>query len=447
MNHPHVSRWPDDPGSHIAFPHRAPRRFPDRGSRRRNAVNRLLCAVAVAGIGAACWGFWLEYDEHRDRAASEKAISEACGDVVNPAAVMDLGGGIVRAKAGSSDDDRFDLDPPTAPGACEIYRVGKPGTSYGYFALAFTPRPNEEYGNIVGAHEEEPFGDRYDRRRPDDITSAADYVPDQPLGDDGSLGSFDDDSVSVTAVCSKPTSKAGLTSLTVDAKAMYEETQTSKADRARLADIAVRAARKAADRLGCATEVPDAPDTTLDVPSSRLVPAERADGTCAWYPRLLRTSARGNLPDRALATPAAGQAMSERCLLALSPSAAGRAARASGVEADDGIHGYDPWWLALDSWFGDEAKIVYSDAGITRRSEQRHLAPGTTGGHPEASVWWASSVCRGIPAVHTLTVADDYDKVARKRLGALFRAYVDDVAARRGCVDVKFPKSADFVKE
>jgi hypothetical protein len=446
MNHSHIPRWPDDPGTHVAFPERAPRLFPDRGSRLRNTVNRLLCAVAVAGIGGACWGFWLEYDENRDRAASEKAIAEACGDVVDPAAVMDLAGGIDRAKVGSSYSDSFDLH-PSVPGSCEIYRVGEPGTSYGYFALSFTPRPNEEYGNIVGAREEEPFGDRYDDDRPDDLTSTADYAPDQPLGD-GRLGTFDDDTVSVNAVCSKPASKAGstsgtsgtsLTSLTIDVSAMYDDVPTG--DRARLADIAVHAARRAADKLGCATKVPEAPDATLAAPGRRLAPAARADGTCAWYPRLLRTSARGHLPDRALSTPAAGQAWSERCLLALSPSATARAARESGEEADDGLHGLDPWWAALDSWFGDEAKVVYADAGY---KSQRHLAPGTAGGYPRANVWWASAVCRGVPTVHTLTVADHYEKAVGKQLGALLRAYVDDVTERRGCTDVRFPKPADF---
>jgi hypothetical protein len=46
--------------------------------------------------------------------------------------------------------------------------------------------------------------------------------------------------------------------------------------------------------------------------------------------------------------------------------------------------------------------------------------------------------------VHTLTVADHYEKAVRTQLGALLRAYVDDVTERRGCTDVKFPRPADF---
>ncbi len=205
MNSSPISRWPDDPGSHIAFPDRPPRLFPDRGSRRRNAVNRLLCALAVAGIGGACWGFWLEYDEHRDVAASREKIVSACGGLVEPDAVLRLNGGIHRVKPSSDADDTIDSEQQT--GSCVIYRVGEPGTTYAHFALTVVPQPSDGYANIVSGSSKNPF-DRRDRPRDEALVARADEALPHPLGD-GRLGHYDDSTATAKAVCANPARTKG----------------------------------------------------------------------------------------------------------------------------------------------------------------------------------------------------------------------------------------------
>lgn len=59
-------------------------------------------------------------------------------------------------------------------------------------------------------------------------------------------------------------------------------------------------------------------------------------------------------------------------------------------------------------------------------------------------VRWASSVCGGRPAVHLMQVSFPYDDLLRDRLESLFRAYVEDATARRGCTGVTFPKASDL---
>lgn len=75
-------------------------------------------------------------------------------------------------------------------------------------------------------------------------------------------------------------------------------------------------------------------------------------------------------------------------------------------------------------------------------SAEALAAPGTAGGG--FSTWWASSVCAGEPAIHTLRVDGGYEPLVRDRLRALFRAYVVDVVERRGCTDLVFPGKSDF---
>ena len=90
---------------------------------------------------------------------------------------------------------------------------------------------------------------------------------------------------------------------------------------------------------------------------------------------------------------------------------------------------------------GDEAREVATDH-VGRN--QVSLSPGTAGYDRRDNVWWASSTCAGQPAVHTLSIDYPYNKVVRKRLQALFEAYVTDVTARRDCTGLKFPAGATF---
>ncbi|WP_327324612.1 hypothetical protein OG735_20385 [Streptomyces sp. NBC_01210] len=445
MNSSPISRWPDDPGSHIAFPDRPPRMFPDRGSRRRNAVNRLLCALAVAGIGGACWGFWLEYDEHRDVAASREKIVSACGGLVAPDAVLRLNGGIYRVKPSSDADDTIDSEQQT--GSCVIYRVGEPGTTYAHFALTVVPQPSDGYANIVSGSSKNPF-DRRDRPRDEALVARADEALPHPLGD-GRLGHYDDSTATAKAVCANPArTKGRITSVKALAVAQYEEdADVTAADLRALAGIARHAADRAADRLGCEAALPEVPKR-LAAAEVRLGRAESASGTCGWYARFT-AKGRGELPDRALDAPAGSASWQEACLLAVSADETRRIwpHHADGVLKDQRLSDalrFAGWWVRTQSFFGDEAAEVVAEGF---GGDQVKVAPGTAGRGRGTRVWWASSVCEGRPAVHTMTLGNVYDRVVQGRLSGLLRAYVDDVAARRGCTDVKFPEPADFVRE
>ncbi|MEU3742485.1 hypothetical protein AB0E78_36165 [Streptomyces sp. NPDC032198] len=82
---------------------------------------RLWLTMAVGGIGLSLYALWLTVDDFRDRASSERDIAAACDHLVSGAQVMDLQGGMVRAR--SDDDDDYRLDARHLPSACTIYRV------------------------------------------------------------------------------------------------------------------------------------------------------------------------------------------------------------------------------------------------------------------------------------------------------------------------------------
>jgi hypothetical protein len=410
-------------------------RIPGRGGRLSDRLNRLVVITAVLGIGAGGWGLWLETEEHLDRAASREKITKACDGLVDPDQVLGLNGGTDRARPGSDADDvMFDLDNSNAlatlPQKCVIYRVGDPGTSYNHFQLSLWPTPSDEYAQVVDGWDDpfEHWTDAVDSTR-EAATSAA-----YPLGD-GRLGVYYDNAVAVKAVCANEPD--GVTSLNVMTVAHYE--QVGESDLRALATLARTAAEGAAARLGCTTELPALP-AELPMPSKRLTAAESAKGTCAWYSAHLGAQDRGRLPDLALATPAGTHAPEESCLLAVSDEEASRIW--SGLSDKEigstGTRG-TPWWLRAESYVGDEATEVEAQ-GIG--TDQTPLAPGTAGFDDDSDVWWASSTCDGEPAIHTLSVEYPYVKYVRPRLRALFKAYVDDVAARRGCTGLKFP--SDF---
>ncbi|PWI16535.1 hypothetical protein DI272_21965 [Streptomyces sp. Act143] len=411
-------------------------RIPGRGGRLSDRLNRLVVIAAVLGIGAGGWGLWLETDEALDRADSREKITRACEGLVDPDKVLGLNGGTDRARPGSGTDDvMFDLDISTPlatmPTDCVIYRVGEPETSYEHFLLSVWATPSDAYAHIADGSDD-PF-DVWTRRGSDDVTQEADRSAAYPLGD-GRLGTYGDNSVSVKAGCAnEPEGKTSVNALAV-ARYAADGSPLSDADRRTLAELARTAAERLADRTGCTAELPALP-AELPPTSRRLTAADTAEGTCAWYAALLRHRDRGRLPDRALGAPAGAHSSEESCLLAVSDDEAG--AIWSGLsEKERGRKPYTPWWLKAESYFGDEAGEVVAE-GLG--DEQRSLDPGTTGVDTEAGVWWASSTCGGEPAVHTLTVRYPYEKYIRPHLRELFRAYVDDVAARRACTGLEFP--------
>ncbi|MFD4478347.1 hypothetical protein ACFWPU_19895 [Streptomyces sp. NPDC058471] len=77
---------------------------------------RLWLTMAVGGIGLSLYALWLTVDDFRDRASSERDIAAACDHLVSGAQVMDLQGGMVRAR--SDDDDDYRLDARHLPSAC-----------------------------------------------------------------------------------------------------------------------------------------------------------------------------------------------------------------------------------------------------------------------------------------------------------------------------------------
>lgn len=414
---------------------------PDRGSRRRNAVNQLVAVAAVFGVGAGGWGLWLEARDQFDRSASRDRIAKACAGLVDPDQVLDLNGGTSRARAGSEANDSIgDFGPAFMPARCEIYRVGKPGTTYNHFLLSVWSNPSDDFAQLVSGWDD-PFG-MLGRKANADVTREAGQTGAYPIGD-GRLGVYYGNAAVVKAKCTDKS--GGTTSINTMTVARYfEDDPVTDADRRTLAELARTAAVRAAKKLGCKASLPALP-AELPTPSAKLVNAKSAGGTCGWYAGYIAAKGRWRLPDRALGTPAA-HAQEESCLLGVSSKEVRRMwpdlgkDEVGGDSLDDVIR-LAPFWLRTESYFGDEAREVATDHF---GREHRSLDPGTAGHDAEENVWWASSTCAGQPALHTLSSDYPYDKVVQKRLQALFKAYVTDVAARRDCTDLKFPAAATF---
>ncbi|MGW7369080.1 hypothetical protein ACWGI8_38075 [Streptomyces sp. NPDC054841] len=403
----------------------------------RDRGNKLLLATAVLGTGASLWACWLTYTDVRDRAASEAEIAAACGGIVDAEAVMDLRGGMVRAKAGSGENDRLRLD--ALPGRCTLYRVPEPGKSDGLFVLAVRTSADDVPMNVVGDEIRfEPFGRRDDKDPdPDDVTRLADHAEPLPLGD-GALGHYSDDSVTVRTGCASGSGKPS--SVQVTARADYDD--VSDDDRGILAGLARTAAARAADALKCDTRLPAVP-AQLTTPGRELRAPKSASASCAWYGRHLDDAGRGRLPDRMLEAPTGARSATETCLLALSPAGVREIApdlQGSQREYADDALTHSPWWMRTASFFGPESESV----AIEVLDHYEYLRPGTAGGGEGPGVWWASSVCDGRPAIHTLTVSYTYEDVVLDRLSTLFRAYVDDITRRRGCTGVELPAPSAF---
>ncbi|MFG2840983.1 hypothetical protein ACGFZH_04065 [Streptomyces zaomyceticus] len=400
---------------------------------------RLWQWTACGGIGLSLYAGWLTFDDIRDRAAAERDISAACDGLVSGAAVMDLQGGMVRAKAADSSTSRLDVD--ELPGSCAVYKVPGPGRTTGLFTLTVrvsdTSTPLHRIGDDSTL---EPFRDRHDSRK-SDVTDVADRRPEpRPIGD-GTLGRYGDWYTTVRAECGPGSRAEAPKLLNVTARADYDD--VSAADRERLAHIARSAAEVLTGRIGCRGHLPALPDQQLPSVPSELRPARSAEGSCRWFARHLRAQGQGRLPDRALATPDPDASPVESCLLAAGPDQVGRIADGLSEDEHDSARSaltHSPWWLRTASFFGPEAHTVgYDGLG----SDDKTITAGTAG--HASGAWWASSVCDGKPALHTLSAGYTYDNVLGARtLSAVFRAYVDDITKRRGCTHVTYPADKDF---
>jgi hypothetical protein len=101
------------------------------------------------------------------------------------------------------------------------------------------------------------------------------------------------------------------------------------------------------------------------------------------------------------------------------------------------------WFVSFHTYAGEDAKDIHLTS--TDYDEIPEVAePGKAGRSEDEPVWWASSVCHGKPQIHTMTIGYGYDRVVTPAYEKVFRAYVTDVAKRRGCTDTKFPASSTF---
>ncbi|WP_251020316.1 hypothetical protein [Streptomyces sp. ISL-98] len=380
----------------------------------------------------------MTFDDIRDRASSERDISAACDRLVSGAAVMDLQGGMVRAEA--SDYHKFRLDVDELPGSCTVYKVPGPGKTTGLFTLTVRVSNISKPLHWIGDDNDlEPFRDSLGSQK-SDVTAIAERRPEpRPMGD-GTLGRYGNWYTTIRAECGPGSRATAPKLLNVTASADYDD--VFAADRERLAHIAHSATEALTDRIGCQSQLPALPDHQLPSVPSGLRPAQATDGSCRWFARHIQEQGQGRLPDRALATPALDASPTESCLLAVSPDQVGRIDDGLPDDEHDSARSaltHSPWWLRTAFYFDAEAHTV----GYVALGEDKIITAGTAG--HESGAWWASSICDGKPALHTLSSSYTYDNVlGPQTLSALFRAYVDDITKRRGCTHVTYPETKDF---
>ncbi|MEV8534884.1 hypothetical protein [Streptomyces sp. NPDC051211] len=409
--------------------------LPDRG-RWRNAVNLLLCMAAVAGVLVGGWSMLDTYETRKHRAESRRVIGEACAGLADADEVMRLDGGADRLGISGLNPEIIDIE--GLPDRCELGRVGvKAGKDYfrSHFTLAVRALPQADPLHVLDTFlDESPFVRRVSGDDAD-ITARTRIEQRHPLGD-GSAGDYDSSAVAVTVRCAAP-AEGGTTAIRASAIADYAAGTTTAADRRRLSRLARTAAGRAAAEVGCATSVPELP-ADLPVPARDLGSATGRQDSCGWYAEYLRGQDRGRLPDRALGVPVAAASRQESCLLAVGPSEVKRIfpqlteeerGRASLRE----VLTSSPWWIRTRAFFEEEAAVAYKE---TRYPTQ--IDPGEAG--HKGQLRWATATCQGRPAVFTLSAGEfRYSRMVESRLAALFTAYAEHTAARRGCVNLVLP--------
>lgn len=397
-------------------------------------VTRALVVVAV--IVALPWGTWDVWTYFANR----HAIDSACAGLVPAGKVTDLpySGGRI-----SHNPDSIDLD--KLSGRCMLFSTDAgdaTNSSSGerlFFSAGVYTEPSKEHASPRG--------------HIDDLLGMYSPYLDSPLGG-GIPGRVAAGSVSVKLACDVPS--LGAKNIVAGAAfsldgygplasghAAGQETRNT------LASIVVTMANRAAEKLGCEDRLPE-PPAIVPAVQDKLVPATKANGTCRWYGKALKSGLGDDFdgfPDRVVETSVDGDVWTETCGLAMSPKHADALWKRK-YSGDPGEHVDAPegepaeWWAATQSFFGETAKNVVID-GLGSDGDT-HLAPGTAGHNDDESVWWASSRCPDGPAVHTLTVGFPYDEVAAAHFRPVFRAYVEDVVERRDCKDVTFPGQDEF---
>ncbi|MEU6735666.1 hypothetical protein ABZ929_21145 [Streptomyces physcomitrii] len=209
-------------------------------------------------------------------------------------------------------------------------------------------------------------------------------------------------------------------------------------DRHLLARTAVGTVNNLAERAHCGRGWEEPAEGLPADPPRSPQPAARAEGTCAFARPFAH---RADFPERAFPAHADKAVSEERCLLGMGPERAGDL-RYEAVHRGDYDRDFpaEPFWAALHTYYGDLADSVEFWDGDGSAS-----APRGTAGRGRTAVWWASSECRdGGHAVHTLSLDHLYAKSVTPAWARYFRAYVKDVAQRRGCDHLVFPGAEDF---
>ncbi|MFD0392214.1 hypothetical protein ACFQ3Z_03250 [Streptomyces nogalater] len=380
---------------------------------------------------------WLTVDDVRDRSASERAIAAACDRLVSGAAVMDLDGGTVRAE--TSDYDRIDARGPR--GSCTVYRASGSGRTTGLFSLAVRSGGEAEPLNWIGDRTE-PFALPHpaERTPKTDLTAVADRRPEpRPLGD-GTLGWYGNWYTTVRAECGPGSSAA--------APAAAHHGQC------RLRRRGLRGGPGASGPHRPLGRRDPHPADRLPHPAAR--PARRAAGARADRPasravgrRFLRVVRRVSpaLGARSAARPGpfgtgAGHA-SAGGLPAGGQSRPGPPHRRRSARGQARLRRQRGHPLALVAAHRHLHRRRGPRGGVrNHRGRGRRHQAGDGRARERRLVGLVR--LRGKPAVHTLTTSYAYDNVLGSRtVSALLRAYVDDMAERRGCTRVTYPDAAD----
>ncbi|MFJ8823676.1 hypothetical protein ACIREE_18020 [Streptomyces sp. NPDC102467] len=402
--------------------------------RARKFANVVLCLTAVFGIG---WGgkeIWLVLSNRHQ-------IDAACADLVPAGRILALspaGGKIT----GGGGDAGIQLDRLWSGQKCDLFSTeagkGRGSGAFRFFTGAVGVSPGSQRVVADG-----PLEDLLDFR-------GGPTYPQQPLGG-GIAGVVGGSGVVVRLPCAE--GEVGTRSikalwaraeLTTSNDVFTEKGQLSGSDRSILADTAVSMANNLAERLGCDDRLADAPDDVPALPEGP-VPADRAEGTCAWYAKT-GYARQGRYPDQALESRTDAGLWDEQCGLILSE---GRATGLYMRGADEREIPSEPdrpgkWFVSLHTYAGADARNVWLTSRTTSYEKPEPAEPGRAGRSAEDPIWWASSVCDGQPQIHTMSLAMGYDRLVTPEMAKVFRAYVEDVTHRRGCTDVTFPAASSF---
>ncbi|MFJ8784246.1 hypothetical protein [Streptomyces sp. NPDC102476] len=411
-------------------------RFVDQRDGMRKCVNVLLCVTAVVGIGLSATVLWRNLNARHQ-------INEACAGLVPAGRVLALSpaGGTISHRL--ADEGTIELD-GGLPQDCEIFSTEagqKHHTSSGerwFFTATVGVLPTGAEDQWMPEDPLDHLADPYS----DDPT-----YPAEPMGG-GISGAVTATSVTVRLSCTDGTSGGdpikelwARAALMDPGPAFLEKGQLTSHDRNILAETAVGTANNLAERLDCTNRLADPPENVPALEEGP-VPAGSADGTCAWYHKADFASDR-QLPDQVLESRTDDKAWDERCGLTLSGTRANALWESDASKIDSFERPSQPaeWYVSLHTYAGEPAKNVYLKSDY--ENVPTAAVPGQAG-RSDRPIWWASSVCDGKPQIHTMTVSYPYNRLTIPALEKVFRAYVTDVVARRGCTDTELPAASTF---